>query len=49
MGGDPKLGIIVTAVIAVVGIPGCLLLFLAAIRKATEETEEDDKQFFRGK
>ena len=43
--GDPKLGFAATAAIVAIGLPGCLVLFLAAIRKATEETEEDDKKF----
>jgi hypothetical protein len=43
--GDPKLGFATTAAIVTVGLPGCLVLFLAAIKKATEETEEDDKRF----
>ena len=44
-GGDPKIGFAAAAAIAVLGIPGCVFLFLEAIKKATEETEEDDRKF----
>jgi hypothetical protein len=44
-GGDPKIGFGATLAIAVLGLPGCIFLFLEAIKKATEETEEDDRKF----
>ena len=44
-GGDPKIGFGATLAIAVLGFPGCIFLFLEAIKKATEETEEDDRKF----
>jgi hypothetical protein len=44
-GGDPKIGFAPAVAIALLGLPGCLFLFLEAIKKATEETEEDDRKF----
>lgn len=49
MGGDPKLGLAMTAAIAVVGFPVCAFFFYAAVLKATAETEEDDRQFLAKK
>ena len=44
-GGSPVMGFIPSLALSVVGIPLCLFLFYAAIRKGIVETEEDDKKF----
>jgi len=49
IGGDPKLGAVTSAGIAVVGFPVCLFLFYAAIVKAKAETEEDDERFLKNR
>jgi hypothetical protein len=38
-----------TAAIAAIGTPLAIFFLLAAIAKATAETEEDDKKFLSGK
>mmetsp|Transcript_38919 Transcript_38919/g.56811 ORF Transcript_38919/g.56811 Transcript_38919/m.56811 type:complete len:186 (+) Transcript_38919:143-700(+) len=47
--GQTTLGFAPTVAIVVVGLPTCLFLFYAAIRKGTAETEEDDKKFTSGR
>jgi hypothetical protein len=39
----------VPAVIALLGFPTALFLFLAAIQKAIAETDEDDEKFLSGR
>jgi hypothetical protein len=46
---DGPLGTTGSIAVALVGIPLCVFLFLAAIKKATAETEADDKAFLKGK
>jgi hypothetical protein len=48
-GGNPQYGSAVTAAIAAVSIPLCLFLFYASVKKAQAETDEDDKEFMKGK
>jgi len=48
IGGSPDLGFVTSAIIAAVGFPSCLFLFYASVRKATAETEEDDRRFLSG-
>lgn len=48
-GGNPQYGFPVTAAIAAIGLPTCLFLFYAAIKKGIAETEEDDKKFLSGR
>jgi hypothetical protein len=48
-GGNPQYGSAVTASIVGVSIPLCLFLFYASVKKAQAETEEDDKEFMKGK
>ena len=35
--------------LAVLGLPLCLFLFYAAIKKGMAETEEDDQEFLKGR
>ena len=44
-GGAPVLGVIPSVGIIVTGLPLCLFLFYAAIKKGIAETDEDDKKF----
>eukprot|EP00970_Alexandrium_tamarense_P013009 scaffold3204_cov185-Alexandrium_tamarense.AAC.2 len=44
-GGSPVLGFGPTAAIAAVGLPSCLFLFYAAIKKGEYETEQDDLEY----
>lgn len=44
-GETEKLNFATTAAIAIIGLPLCLFLLFAAIKKAQIETEEDDKEF----
>jgi hypothetical protein len=46
---EPVLGFAPTAAIVVIGFPLCAFLFYAAIVKAQDETEKDDKAFLSGK
>ena len=48
-GEEPVLGFAPTAAIVVIGFPLCAFLFYAAIVKAQDETEKDDKAFLSGK
>jgi hypothetical protein len=43
--GNPPVGVAGTAAIVVIGFPVCGFLFYASIKKATAETELDDKEF----
>lgn len=45
IGGSPMMGVIPSAVFALVGLPSCLFLFYAAIKKGTAETEADDREY----
>lgn len=45
VGGSPMMGVIPSALFALVGLPSCLFLFYAAIKKGTAETEEDDAEY----
>jgi len=44
-GGSPVIGVVPSVAIAVAGIPTCLFLFYAAIKKGIAETEADDAEF----
>mmetsp|Transcript_22049 Transcript_22049/g.44607 ORF Transcript_22049/g.44607 Transcript_22049/m.44607 type:complete len:188 (-) Transcript_22049:632-1195(-) len=44
-GGNPSNGFATSAAISALGLPSCLFLFYAAIKKGAAETEEDDKRF----
>lgn len=48
-GGNPVLGVIPSVGVALVGLPSCFFLFYAAIKKGIAETEEDDREFQRGR
>ena len=48
-GGNPKLGLPITAVITALGLPLSVFLIYAAILKGAAETEEADREFTRVK
>lgn len=46
-GNTPAIGFIPAAAVAVLGLPTCLFLFYAAVKKGMAETEEDDAKYSR--
>jgi len=44
-GKTPQLGFETTLALVALGVPLCFFLFYASVKKATAETEEDDKRF----
>jgi len=49
IGGKPQLGFGLNAAIFGLGLPLCLFLFYASIKKAQAETEADDAAFLNRK
>mmetsp|Transcript_3534 Transcript_3534/g.3979 ORF Transcript_3534/g.3979 Transcript_3534/m.3979 type:complete len:86 (-) Transcript_3534:337-594(-) len=45
IGGSPMMGFIPSVLFALVGVPSCLFLFYAAIKKGSAETEADDAEY----
>jgi len=45
IGGSPMMGFIPSVLFALVGVPSCLFLFYAAIKKGAAETEADDAEY----